>query len=650
MQRLVAGTAALILGIVLSSFITPNAAAKNRIINGSEVTSGFKEVVLLDNSVFPCTATFVGPRVALTAGHCIDSLQTRATVKLRFDGKDYNADFYPSTTSGLDLGVAIVASDVPGVDPMSVGGEGKANDDVTMLGFGCTKLGQPTDGKLRSGNSKISEVNGVNLITKSGAGVCFGDSGGPVYKVGDPKKQILGVSARGDAQGNSYITRTDASEARAFLESIVNTKSVKICGIKSECGSVTPPAPSCTMAVSSPTIKLGEPITVTITTSGQVTSTTIDGTVVTNGSKTFTPDSIGDKLAKGVVTGPGGTGTCEKAYKVETPPVVEKPTCELSANPKETNVGGQVTITMKTTGTVTASTIEGTSVFPSNSKVVTAPAVGEQTVKGTVTGPGGSNSCETKYKVNETPNPKPTCNLTANPSELTIGEKVNLTFTTTGQVTSATVDNEPMTPNSTKSITPKNLGLNTSVGMVSGPGGSSTCRASYNVKDNPGDKPTCTLTAIPDEIQLGESLKLKLTPKGNVTAMTIEGVTTPNGEKTITPKDAGTFSAQATVTGPGGSNSCMTNYRVNNGSNPDKPGCKVTSYPSPIYLGESSLMTLITQGNVTSAMLDGATVDYPIYKKIKRPDTVGKIPILGSASGPAGTGKCQTELEVLPKN
>lgn len=77
-----------------------------------------------------------------------------------------------------------------------------------------------------------------------------------------------------------------------------------------------------------------------------------------------------------------------------------------------------------------------------------------------------------------------------------------------------------------------------------------------------------------------------------------------------------------------------------------EPGCRITLSPSRIKLGETSIMTMVADGNVTEATLDGAVVDVPEVRRQKTPIATGRIEIVGTVKGPQGSATCTATLVV----
>lgn len=156
------------------------------------------------------------------------------------------------------------------------------------------------------------------------------------------------------------------------------------------------------------------------------------------------------------------------------PKVAEAPTCRLTADKVEINPGESVTLSMTTFGEVTSADLEGTR---DTTKTVSPTAT--TTYTGKVFGPGGSNSCATVTVSVITPKP-PTCELKADREIVPFGESVKLTMRTSGEVTSAMLENESMSTTG-GTITRKPDKATRFTARVTGPGGSNTCTAPVSI-------------------------------------------------------------------------------------------------------------------------------------------------------------------------
>lgn len=76
----------------------------------------------------------------------------------------------------------------------------------------------------------------------------------------------------------------------------------------------------------------------------------------------------------------------------------------------------------------------------------------------------------------------PTCWLTATPSQVYVGDIVELRLEVAGTYSSYSIDNYPV---SVLRVQPDRPAIFTSVGLVSGPGGSSSCSVSYSAVERP---------------------------------------------------------------------------------------------------------------------------------------------------------------------
>lgn len=158
---------------------------------------------------------------------------------------------------------------------------------------------------------------------------------------------------------------------------------------------ITCPPPICELKSDKDKVELGESVTLTMTTSGYVTSAELDGTqtAATGGTKTVTPASTTTYTAK--ITGPVQSATCSVSVQVIPPP---PPTCELNADKKKIELGDSVTLTMTTSGKVTSAELDGTEVETTGGTKTVKP-VSATRFMAKVEGPGGSNTCSVPVSI-----------------------------------------------------------------------------------------------------------------------------------------------------------------------------------------------------------------------------------------------------------
>lgn len=260
--------------------------------------------------------------------------------------------------------------------------------------------------------------------------------------------------------------------------------------------------------------------------------------------------------------------------------------------------------------------------------------------------------CGINKDCSDQPEPEPTCILKAYPQTVKVNETVTLTITTEGKVDEAMINGSPVTnPTGQSTATPTTVGNHKAHGMVKGPGGQGHCETSYTAEDNPlPPAPTCTLTAIPDEVILGNSVTLEINTQGQVTSAYIENesVSFPTGEKIVTPTSLGTFTAPGRVQGPGGAGNCSATYTVvKDGPNPSIPNFAAV----PAYCGQNTLgVTQVRTVCVAVLKKDPSLAGLRLNKVILVQFANGSkevLPILGKKQRPADPGDLRVKDDLI---
>jgi hypothetical protein len=198
-----------------------------------------------------CTASLIGDRVLLTAAHCVDN---GAAVTLRRAGITYRAMCEHSPqykkigdARTADYALCAVEQSIPGVAAEKINRDPRAlkiGQALLLTGFGCTS-DQGTggnDGVYRIGESTIVALpSGTNndIVVSGGAGVCFGDSGGPAFLVG-PGNVLLHTSVNSrvenrsttgtDLGSHSYLSSLTTPQGTTFLADWSKRNGLHICG------------------------------------------------------------------------------------------------------------------------------------------------------------------------------------------------------------------------------------------------------------------------------------------------------------------------------------------------------------------------------------------------------------------------------------
>jgi V8-like Glu-specific endopeptidase len=167
-----------------------------------------------------CTGTLVGPRLVLTAAHCVSDprLGTNLEVMFGSDVASSGSRFvrvtqavrhpdYHGDGDDADLAVLVLESEAP-VAPVALGDQpldGMVGASVRIVGFGVTGPSDGAIGTKRSGTSTVAEVLDRVFRTVPGTSLtCQGDSGGPLFAPVGTAERLVGVTSRGDPGCSSY--------------------------------------------------------------------------------------------------------------------------------------------------------------------------------------------------------------------------------------------------------------------------------------------------------------------------------------------------------------------------------------------------------------------------------------------------------------
>ncbi len=77
--------------------------------------------------------------------------------------------------------------------------------------------------------------------------------------------------------------------------------------------------------------------------------------------------------------------------------------------------------------------------------------------------------------------------------------------------------------------------------------------------------------------------------------------------------------------------------------------CEIEVNPPTAYVGEVVILSMVTSGPVTSAMLDGAAVDFPKVLRSKTAEAPGRFLVQGTVWSKGGRNTCARAFEVLKR-
>jgi hypothetical protein len=247
MRRVVLGLATMALAILLASGVA------QAIINGEPDRGPNAHpyvgayVAKIEGKLLPvCSGTLISPKVFLTAGHCTEfEIEKDRPAYVSFDPtyKPAKEGCVPDPVGGAvvgypryDAGVVVLKEPVRMASYGALPEAGlvdtlKERQRLTAVGYGATGFDRGGNGplpqpvypddryratvRLLNTNPTVGDMfvktTGVSLIKREGGGVCFGDSGGPLFL---PDQQtIVGVTSWGSTvipcTGPAYYQRMD---------------------------------------------------------------------------------------------------------------------------------------------------------------------------------------------------------------------------------------------------------------------------------------------------------------------------------------------------------------------------------------------------------------------------------------------------------
>jgi len=201
-------------------------------------TQNFPGVVMISGQQL-CTGTVVGPSTILTASHCINqnssitvqtSVGPRVVTQVLKLGAGVEGD-------QNDLAILYLATPLPSNLIIPVASGVNRGDLVSLVGFGCNHSDSAGPGGIkRAGVNVVSDISDFIEVTtpqlniraiagpENRAGVCFGDSGGPLLKQHNGQWAVVGVTHGAYNDESSQVSQfVDLHQPanRAFVSSYV---------------------------------------------------------------------------------------------------------------------------------------------------------------------------------------------------------------------------------------------------------------------------------------------------------------------------------------------------------------------------------------------------------------------------------------------
>lgn len=191
-----------------------------------------------------CTSTAVGSQSILTAAHCVTDGEV-GTVKIgnsSLSVKCSHHPFYGLGNASADFALCKASGPMQGISYEQIStalAYPRINQNVILLGYGCKEVGgsDHTFGVLHTGDTKVvkrPEPNDTDTVTKGGAALCYGDSGGGAYvrfNESGTRRAIFGVNSRGDISTFSFLASTATTMFVDWAFDWASANNTKICGL-----------------------------------------------------------------------------------------------------------------------------------------------------------------------------------------------------------------------------------------------------------------------------------------------------------------------------------------------------------------------------------------------------------------------------------
>lgn len=203
------------------------------ITNGSIARADPAVVGLVAGGRVGCTGVLVGPRLVLTAAHCIDgALPEAALVGLSPDeGARVGLSrrwVHPDHSLGSpehDVGLLLLAAPLQVAAPALSAAplsEADVGRQVRVVGFGAREGGggEPGEPIKMQGSAVLRGVApGTLILAPAPSQPCAGDSGGPVLGLAGGREVVLGIVSQGDegCDEHAQAARVDV-ELEGFIE------------------------------------------------------------------------------------------------------------------------------------------------------------------------------------------------------------------------------------------------------------------------------------------------------------------------------------------------------------------------------------------------------------------------------------------------
>ena len=220
-------------------------ASEANLIGGEKVPyHEYREVVrIFMSGGGSCSAVVVGPRLVITAAHCAEhgDISFQAYNRMLYQGECRLAPGYRRQVDDQDIAICLLDKTHPQPYASVAQVAPKVGEEVILMGVGGTSIGGGggNDGFLRKGRVRVvreSDELSHSFYTRGSVALCYGDSGGPSYRVTpDNRHIVIGVNSRGNIRDLSLMTSVAHPSTLEWLSQIEEETQEMICGLSAEC-------------------------------------------------------------------------------------------------------------------------------------------------------------------------------------------------------------------------------------------------------------------------------------------------------------------------------------------------------------------------------------------------------------------------------
>jgi secreted trypsin-like serine protease len=206
------------LGAALPSFLF-SATAAQALWNGRKLSSSFTVLLKISGQKqLDCSGVMIGPRLVLTAGHCLSGA-SRVSARIGSETIDIeNWLVNPSWSAGLpadgwdarisaqngdryiDLAVLLLAHAPSHAQSLELTASATPQGSLTTYGYARDAMLSPLykiDASNASLLSRLSPRGPFKLYASGGSAWCQGDSGGPVTRFENGSEKLVGIVGLG---------------------------------------------------------------------------------------------------------------------------------------------------------------------------------------------------------------------------------------------------------------------------------------------------------------------------------------------------------------------------------------------------------------------------------------------------------------------